>query len=105
MSTRIKPRIDYKLLHSIWRILINGEDLSDSFDKMSLNDSHQDDLKVRILCQLEEIKDVVDENPINESCNLEKVITKLEQLRTEFRKRAIIFNSTNPDNKLQEQVN
>ena len=107
MNTRVKPRIDYKLLHTTGRVSIiknqSQEDLSDCFNKMSLKDAQQD-LHIDIQCQIEDIKDVMDENPIDESSDLENTISKLELLRSELRKKTIVLNSKHPDVQLQDQV-
>ena len=103
MSKRITKRINYQELHSTGKTTyaISDENLSSQLAKISLednttmpNDQEIQDVVVEITLMIDEISDIIDENPINRGimADIEATMSKLETLRLNLRRKSLASN-------------
>ena len=114
MSKRITRRINYKELHSTGQIIHeeDNESLSDQLSNLSLQEdlamAKMSSLVVDVRVLIEEIKDVIDENPIQGSLidDVDASIIKLEELRITIRQKNLQFSKEeNNDKELGISIN
>jgi len=121
MSKRSIPRIDYKVLNSTGErrdpltkdrendsVVHDTEacDISYHFDQLSLNEMPSE-LELDTVLIIEEIKDVIDENPIDPgfATDLDSNVSRLEDLRSNLRRKSILYEASKPhDEKISASI-
>ena len=113
MSKRNIQRINYEILNSTGEKVNTSVDngLSAKLSNLSLNNTEMpsSDLKLDVLVVIEEIKDILDENPIHGSSesDLNTTTAKLESLRSTLRRKDLQLKASEPkmDGSLESSIN
>ena len=91
MNKRKVPRINYKILHTSGAVELKSQDSSSNHQvTMSNHDEINNSLEIDIRVLIEQVRDVIDENPIVSSsttAETDRTIQLLEDLRIQLRRK------------------
>ncbi len=114
MKRRHLPRIDYRVLDSTGEVTrLNSElspqeeqDISFQFNQLTLKspDRMTTNIKIETNVLIQEVLDVIDENPIYKNASLDSTIQKLCDLRNTIRQNDILMKDGNQSHELTDPL-
>jgi len=95
MSKRGVPRINYQVLNSTGEITPLDQNITERLGNMTIHDEPSE-LRIDALVLIDEVKDIIDENPILEisTSDLDATIYRLEDLYSQVRRKGISLGDT-----------